>query len=374
MIHWIKRIIEYAIRHLKLNRVFIKWIDKLVKDQINMNYSGAGDLLRAVCEPVSSTKKDTEKIINRQYNLQIVIPMFNVKKYVKECIDSILNQSTHYTYIIYAVDDGSSDGTDHLIKTLYHNDERIHYIRKENEGAAAARNAGLESLVADYVMFVDADDRLKEDAINNLLDVAYKESADVVEGGYELFRKKTVSKRVHTDAVISEACGKLWGFSWAKVFRSELFTDIRFPDKYWYEDTYVSYLIYTRCQSAVTISQIVYCYRNNMKGMSHIRVNKKNMDAFWIIKYILDEMKRRNIQFTQNIYEQMIISISTSTKRVLYMKKNLRRCLLAAYSEIMHDNFEESRTENDSLKVFEKVIRNNDFRKYRYLAICLEDL
>lgn len=374
MIKPIKMITEYLIRHLKLNTPCISLIDRLVTDQTDGNYHGAKDLLREVYKPESFIQKDITKEVSHQYNLQIIIPMYNVRKYIKTCLNSILQQKTRYTYKIFLVDDGSTDGTPEQVAQLYH-DERICLISQVNSGAAVARNTALETLIADYIMFVDADDKLKNGAIDCLLDAAYKNDADVVEGSYEVFRGKIRSKKTHKDAVLHDAVGKLWGFSWVKVIRAGLFMDLQFPDRYWYEDTIISYLIYTRCKKIVTVSDVIYSYRKSRKGMSHIRgKNTKMLDAFWIIDLVLNEMIRREIPLTQSIYEQLLVSLSTSTKRVLYLDHNLRRCVLAAYSEILHTHFEGYQTAVPNMKVFEKVLWNNDYHKYRYVAIGMESL
>lgn len=374
MMKQLKMVVEHMICHLKVNSLFTKLVDLLIKDRKDENYQGAKELLKEVYAPVVFSQKKAKREVLHDYNLQIVIPMYNARKYINNCLDSILQQETIYTYKIYLVDDGSTDGTSEQVRQCYH-DERICLIYQNNAGAAVARNTALEVLVADYVMFVDADDILKNGAISQLLDAAYSNKADVVEGGYEVFQRKVKTRKTHDNEIVNEACGKLWGFPWAKVISADLFVDMKFPEKYWYEDTFISYLVYTRCNCAVTISNIVYSYRKTKSGMSHIRGNdRKILDAFWILNLVLDEMIRRNIPFSQSIYEQFLISITTSTKRILYLNKELRRCVLAAYSEILHNHFEQYSTNITSLKVFEKIIKNNDFKKYCYIAICLENL
>lgn len=374
MVNVFKQIVEYVIRHLRLNSVCVKLVDKLLKDRVQGSYYGAKELLRGVYEPADFSCEKQRREVERKYNLQIIIPMYNVRHYIGRCLESVLCQETKYSYIVYVVDDGSTDGSEEQVRSMC-SDDRVILITKSNGGTAAARNLGMEKIVADYVMFIDADDMLKQGAVESLLDTAYREDADVVEGGYEVFRKKVIKKVTHEDEIVKAPCGKLWGFSWGKVFRGELFTDFWFPENYWYEDTFISYLFYTKCKRTVTISDIVYLYRHNMRGMSHIRKNeKKLLDAFWIINLVIEEMYRQGVPFSGNIYEQLLVSISTSSKRILFLDRDLRTCVLSAYAEILHTHFEEYRTETENMKVFEKVLRNNDFRKYCYIVICMESL
>ena len=374
MVNLLKQTAEYVVRHLRLNSVCVKLADKLLADRAQTPYYGAKELLRGIYEPADFSREKQYREIERKFNLQIVIPVYNAHRYIGKCLDSILMQETKYTYVIYVIDDGSTDGSKELVRNSY-SDDRIVLITKSNGGAASARNLGIEKIVADYVMFIDADDLLKQGAVECLLDTAYREDADVVEGGYEVFRRRVIRKVIHKDEKVENPCGKLWGFSWGKVFRGALFADFWFPENYWYEDTFISYLVYTKCHRAVTISDIVYSYRHNMRGMSHIRKReKKLLDAFWIINLVIDEMCRREVPFSQNIYEQLLVSISTSSKRILFLDRDLRRCVLSAYSEMLHTYFEGYHTEAGRMEVFEKVVRNNDFRKYCYIVICLESL
>lgn len=374
MNNMLKLTAEYVIRHLKLNVVCVKIVDSLMKNQVNERYMGARDLLRSVYAPADFVGLKQQRKIRHQFHLQIIVPMYNVKRYIAQCLDSILNQDTSYTYRVYVVDDGSTDGSLEYVKNFYQ-DERLVLISKENGGTASARNTAIEEIVADYVMFIDADDVLKQGAISKMLDTAYSEDADVIEGGYEVFRNKVISTHCHQNEKVKEPCGNLWGFSWAKVFRGELFSDFCFPDKYWYEDTFISYLIYTKCKNAVTISDIVYSYRNNASGMSRIRKrDKKILDAFWIIDLVIEEMLRRNVTFSQNVYEQLLVSMLTSSKRMLCLNREQKKCVLSVYSEMLHVHFRDFKTNSLKMQAFERVVRNNDYTKYSVLTICMESL
>lgn len=369
-----KLIMEYVIRHFKLNAVCVGMVDTLLRDQKRKREEGARGILQRAYMPARFQRMQRKRTIDHRYHLQIIVPMYNVKKYIIPCLNSILNQETAYSYCVYVVDDGSTDGSLEKVRNFFP-EGKIVLISKKNEGTASARNAALEEMVADYVMFVDADDMLKPGAVTKLLDAAYRADADVVEGGYEVFRGRVRSTHCHREERLEEACGMLWGFSWAKVFRGELFCDFRFPDHYWYEDTFLSYLIYTKCDCAVTIRDVIYSYRSNLRGVSRIRKEeKKILDAFWIIILVIEEMLHRNVFFSQNVYEQLLVSMLTSSKRMLCLNQKLRRCVLSAYSEILEMYFPEFETEKTKMQVFEKVLRNNDYRKYRMLAVCMENM
>ncbi|HAS37211.1 MAG TPA: glycosyltransferase family 2 protein, partial [Ruminococcaceae bacterium] len=89
--------------------------------------------------------------------VSIIIPVYNLEKYIKHCLESVVNQ-TYKELEIICIDDGSTDGSAEIIKSMAENDPRIKYIYQENAGVSAARNKGLDTATGEYVMFVDGDD------------------------------------------------------------------------------------------------------------------------------------------------------------------------------------------------------------------------
>ena len=112
--------------------------------------------------------------------VSVIIPIYNVEKYIRQCIDSVLNQT--YTQIeIILVDDGSPDNCGAICDEYAERDNRIKVIHKENGGLSDARNAGLAIAQGDFVYFLDSDDYLrKNEAIEELLAVCGIESSDIV--------------------------------------------------------------------------------------------------------------------------------------------------------------------------------------------------
>ena len=110
--------------------------------------------------------------------------------------------------------------------------------------------------------------------------------------------------------------------------------------------------------------------------MSHIRKrdNKKILDAFWIINLVIEEMIKRNVPFSQSVYEQLLVSMLTSSKRMMCLDAELKKCVLSAYADVLDTHFSEFKTRYTKMKSFEKAIRNNDYKKYSLLTICMESL
>ncbi|MDE6854094.1 MAG: glycosyltransferase family 2 protein [Muribaculaceae bacterium] len=215
-------------------------------------------------------------VISHEVDLMIVVPCYNVEDYVAECIDSILAQDTSFTYRIVAVNDGSTDRTADIL-ARYADRPEVLVITQSNRGFSGARNRALEHISGHHLMFVDSDDRLPRGAIQALMTRALETDADIVQGAAIKFDgNRTVDTMI-------PAPGEVFGYPWGKVYRSSLFTNIRFPEKYWFEDTIVNFILYYASRGAVSIPEITYEYRRNTKGITHTSKGlPKLIDTLWI--------------------------------------------------------------------------------------------
>lgn len=148
----------------------------------------------------------------------VVIPVYNTKKYLEECVRSVVNQ-THDEIEILLVDDGSTDGSAEMCDTLAEADERIRVIHKENGGAATARNLGIDEAEGEYIMFLDSDDWLDLDAIEILTQYADENQTDVLRFNYvrefegkQLVKPNTFLKeKLYVDEECKVVCRQLLG-------------------------------------------------------------------------------------------------------------------------------------------------------------------
>ena len=115
--------------------------------------------------------------------ISVIVPVYRVEQYLHRCVDSILNQ-TYTNLEIILVDDGSPDRCPQMCEEIREKDSRIKVVHKENGGLGFARNSGLDVVTGEYVTFIDSDDWISREHIENLLDAAQKNNADVVVGSY----------------------------------------------------------------------------------------------------------------------------------------------------------------------------------------------
>ncbi len=364
---------DFVIRHMHLNKASLRHIDKHVPDRKCESSGKAKERLLRSYEPPQFSCDAHNEICVSKWNLQIVIPMYNAQKYIFSCIDSIVNQKTKYAYKVIVIDDGSTDNATPLVRARY-KDYPVEVIRQANKGTAAARNAGIAKIEADYVMFVDADDALLPGAIECLLDCAYEKDACIVEGSYEIYSYGFRKPVLHKPDKFTEPCSNLWGFAWAKVIRAGLLNDICFPNGYWYEDTMIAYVLYTKCNNAVTVKNIVYRYRRNKCGFSHIRGNAtKLLDSFWVLEKILNVIKERRIVITPTMYDYILGSMITCSRRLMYMNDEIRKEVLEAFSDILNNQYSRFSTQNYQYSIFEKVVRNNDYVKFKKIVVSIRE-
>ena len=128
--------------------------------------------------------------------VSIIIPIYNLEKYIKHCLESVVNQ-TYKELEIICIDDGSTDGSAEIIKSMAENDPRIKYIYQENAGVSAARNKGLDTATGEYVMFVDGDDYINLHMVERFVLESKKFGADVVCSDLNIakdFSKDVISK------------------------------------------------------------------------------------------------------------------------------------------------------------------------------------
>ena len=125
-------------------------------------------------------------------DISIIVPIYNAEKYLSKCINSLINQTKKEIEIIL-INDGSTDRSEEIINN--YRDERIKYFKNENQGIGKTRNFGIEKATGKYLMFVDSDDYLKEDACEILFKKAEKEKLDLVICNYYKVDEETEQKK-----------------------------------------------------------------------------------------------------------------------------------------------------------------------------------
>lgn len=210
--------------------------------------------------------------------LSIVIPVYNVEKYLVRCVESILNLKTNIEYEIILVNDGSTDNSGKICDDLASNCNLIKVIHQFNRGLSEARNTGIKEAKGKYLYFIDSDDFLIGD-IFTLFTKAYSkyEDFDILHFGYIKVYENTVlsinknsnydfEKYSQEETLKHYLLGdKVTRMAWDKIYKKELFIDIKYPEHMLVEDYGTTYKILGKIDFLIKCNEIIYGYyqRNN---------------------------------------------------------------------------------------------------------------
>jgi glycosyltransferase involved in cell wall biosynthesis len=297
------------------------------------------------------------------YDLEVVIPVYNSEKYISECLDSVLNQKTDYSFHVILVDDGSSDSTSSIVEQYI--SDKLSVIRQENGGTSKARNTGINNSRGRYLMFVDSDDVLPQNTIQVLMKKAFLHSSDIVEGSadYTLnnrrFRYYSHEDCSDTDFRQVNAC--IWG----KVFSRSLFETFRFPEGYWYEDTVDGFFFYRMAEKVATVPDVVYIYRNNAEGMTSLTKNKpKALDTYWITEICLEEYFSRGFCTDERFISILRNQFIVNCKRMNEFEEEIQKAVFACSCELL----EKYKVPFEGAYLF-KLMEKRDYGKYRLYCL-----
>lgn len=302
-----------------------------------------------------------------QYDLMIVLPVYNVEAYLEQCLESLFSQKTSYSYGIVAVDDGSTDSSREIL-LRYQERDNLKIILQENKGLSGARNRALKDISGKYTMFVDSDDLLPDGAVDVMLKTAFQYHADVVAGGYEEFSEKGIlSRSILTSEPQRVTAGQIPGYACMKVFRSELLKDFAFPEGFLFEDTAIHRILLPQCERIIAIPDVVYRYRMHEKSLTH-SCGDRGIETFWITKYCLEEAKRRELRFGQEEYVQLLQQCWVNYIRTRYMQHNIQECLFILTCEMLEAYWPSVRIRSmNKYRLLHEAMRRRSYAAYRYV-------
>lgn len=239
--------------------------------------------------------------------VSVIIPVYNVEKYIKNCIDSLIGQTLKDIEFIF-IDDGSEDTSKEIIKEYQKQDNRIILIEQENKGVSCARNQGLKIANGEYIGFVDSDDWIESNYFEKLFETAKKYNADIATASAVRKREHNEKYRVHyteekvytylTDKIkicnIPEAC-----YIWNKIYKRELIINSLFKEGVYFEDILWIPEIIKSSKTLVTVPNTLYYYRANTNSIVKKYSDKKQFDSYKAKKYINKFFEKNNIEIPQ---------------------------------------------------------------------------
>lgn len=269
--------------------------------------------------------------------ISVIVPIYNVEKHLKKCVDSIINQ-TYKNLEIILVDDGSPDNCGKICDEYAKEDLRIRVIHKENGGLSSARNIGIRMSLGSYLMFVDSDDYIEINMVEFLYNAIASKGVNMsvckyreISGAY----KKREFKEEHSITVSGKEAiemlfvGSKWNFVIVcnKLYEKDLFRGIQFPEGKYHEDEAVAYKLLYKCDKVSCIPKVLYNYVKR-NGSITDEYSLKRLDAVDIFEdrlaFFLENNEERLYALAQRSFAVFTFRQTILLKKYFPDKREIR--------------------------------------------------
>ena len=274
--------------------------------------------------------------------VSMIVPVYQVEKYIAQCIESVLNQ-TFKDFELILIDDGSKDQSGSICDLYAAKDDRILVIHTENRGAAAARNVGLDHASGRYITFLDGDDYLDEHMIARLYEEIVDSEYDMVvcdflnllpdeEDNFIVhLQEKTVNGREVLEHLKNERNYGLWTIVWNKIYKREVLENLRFPDGKYFEDEFFSNQLYLFSNQIHVIPDVL-CYHRVLASST---MNTQKIENYLDLLDALQE--RLDIYFKYDYSEDEIYKV------LIFLLDPFTKCVRAKFSGTNKKRVEQTR-------------------------------
>lgn len=292
--------------------------------------------------------------------VSIVIPVYNVEKYISKCLKSVMNQ-TYNNLEIIVVNDGSTDKSGEILKKYVDLDKRIILINKPNGGLSSARNAGISVANGQFITFIDSDDWISLNYIKEMISEQKRYNADIVSIRETIVTSK--EKKFHTlkDGVkifkddCVDALFSFWdtNFAWGKLIRKKIIDDhIKFPQGRNYEDVGTMYKIYDKANTLVISDKATYFYRIRANSITNSIKKSDVLDQI----YFLNQIKKYNFKRIPKYLDCYILCKGFTALSFLY-KSTLNNKEKKYFTKEIYSITEEYRFKLDWIFVKENFLK-----------------
>lgn len=234
--------------------------------------------------PAKSLPVDKEEKMEQSL-ISVIVPVYNVKPYLKRCLNSILEQ-TYTNFELILVNDGSNDGSAFILEEYAKKDNRIRIIHQENMGVSAARNRAIDEAKGDYVTFIDSDDFVEDFYLEHLYQAAISTGSDIAATNFSSFNEErqsflfyhnkesyfqkiySVQEWMDLEGDTKNNMHLAFTFSPLKLFKRDLFGDIRYPVGRLREDDATIYKLYLKANQIHFTNEGAYYYSQRADGLS----------------------------------------------------------------------------------------------------------
>ncbi|MDP9956828.1 glycosyltransferase involved in cell wall biosynthesis [Epilithonimonas hungarica] len=314
--------------------------------------------------------------------ISIVVPIYNVQKYLARCIESLINQSFREFEIIL-VDDGSPDDSILICEKYAKIDDRITIIRQKNKGLSGARNTGINYAKGDYICFIDSDDKVEPDMIENYYSIIQKFNPDIIvtniyqylKGNNELFELRNnlqYNKLLEEDEIMYGFIKPFYGgeigiipAAWNKCYKKSFIQEnhLRFDESLKRsEDYWFNFYAFQKAKSVYPINKSFYHYYSNEGSMirsfregqfEQFLINRNKLIEAYDFPFEIEWVELNN-QFVRNINE--LILLEFNVKGFFKTLPNLKKYL--SNNDFL-DIYRKSQRKEPHVKVIKRLLENN---------------
>ncbi len=269
--------------------------------------------------------------------VSVIIPVYNVEKYLKECLDSVVNQTLKDIEII-CINDGSTDGSLDILKEYAKKDNRIKIINKENGGLSSARNEGLKCVTSKYCYFLDSDDSIEPNLLETAINILNNNQIDYYCFGSKVFTENEKDLVQYTESINGDLKIKFNGITnaifdigqnqnihvWNKVFKTSIIkkNNIRFIEGLLYEDIFFTWYYFFLSNRIYFEPRIFHHYRVHSNSIMEQATLHKSYES--AIPYLLNwhelflEISKNKKLFSKN-YRNLLILLNSYKRRAIEM-------------------------------------------------------
>lgn len=264
--------------------------------------------------------------------ISVIVPVYKVEKYLNKCIESIVNQ-TYKNLEIILVDDGSPDECGKICDNYAQKDMRIKVIHKENGGLSDARNAGINISNGKYISFIDSDDYIDLEYLELLYKTIKKDKSDMAISSHKvIYENGTILEKATKEESILEPKEVLKRIlyddgidlsAWAKLYKIELFEEIRYPKGRLFEDAATTYKLVDKCKKISIISKSTYNYIIRGNSITNVNFSEKKMDLIISTEEMCNYIKKKYPDLEEAANRRLMYAyLSTLTQLIKSNKRN----------------------------------------------------
>lgn len=291
--------------------------------------------------------------------ISVVVPCYNVEKYVEKCLDSILHNGMEDIEVI-AVNDGSQDNTLDILKKYQEKYSNFVLIDQKNQGLSMARNTGLKKAKGEYIAFLDSDDSVEPNMYETMYEKAKVGNFDIVACGVNIVYPDKTNKidcglahDVTTKKELKNLMNQWYTVVWNKIYKKELLKNMKFKPGIWYEDVEFLYRLLPKIKSVGVVNQY-YCNYMQREGSITYTYNHKLYDLIDNFNGVIEYYKENNLyhQYKAELeYGYIRYLYATFIKRLAKSKnkKEFKKGVMYAQAEVKR-NFPEYK-KNSYLKI-----------------------